>query len=489
MLLRMIYDDRLAAAAYLIGCQKTGEAIVVDPERDVERYVDLAASHKLRIVGVAETHIHADFLSGARELAERTGATLYLSGEGAPDWTYAWLDARQGGGIYDHRLLHDADTFSIGNIDFTVVHTPGHTPEHICFLVTDRGSGADDPMGILSGDFVFVGDLGRPDLLETAAGLKGVKESAARQLHASATAFLALPAHLQVWPAHGAGSACGKALGAVPQSTVGYEARHNAALRLADDQNAFVASILEGQPEPPMYFARMKRDNRDGPAILGELPTPRTIDATALASLDRATVIDTRPWPEFRAGHLPGSLNAPLDAMFMNVVGSYVDPERDVCIIATDALVDDLVRALVRIGIDRVAFHATPETLARALEHTEPATIPEIDAPAARAEHEKGRVVLDVRGASEHDAGHVPGARHVAYTRLPEHLDELPADAPIVVHCALGGRSARAAAYLAARGFDVTNLAGGFTAWRASGAPVEQGPATNTERDLSTSNG
>ena len=477
MLFRLVYDDVLAAATYLIGCQKTGEAIIFDPERDVDRYIELAESHGLRIVAISETHIHADFLSGSRELAERIGAHLYLSDNGGPDWSYTWLDKKTGGGSYDHTLLKHNDTFSVGNIEFRALHTPGHTPEHLCFLVTDRGSGADEPMGIISGDFVFVGDLGRPDLLETAAGIQGVKESSARLLHESALKFLDLPEHLQVWPAHGAGSACGKALGAVPQSTVGYEIRHNPALKLAPDQGAFVESILEGQPEPPMYFARMKHDNRDGPAVLGALPTPATIDAANLLELDDVTVIDARPWPAFRDGHLPGSISAPPEDLLANVVGSYVDPDQDICLIAPHAMVDHLVRVLVRIGIDRIKYHATPEELDKALAQTTPAISREVNVAAAQQARDRGDLILDVRSAGEHAAGHVPGSVNIAYTRLPDRLDELPGDKTILIHCATGVRSARATAYLQTQGYDAVNVAGGFVAWSAAGAPVERAHA------------
>ena len=217
MFMRMIYDEKLAQAAYLLGCQRTGEAIVIDPERDVDRYVDLAAENGLRIVATAETHIHADFLSGSRELAEQVNAKVYVSDEGDADWKYQWLDG------YEHQLLRDGDTFSVGNIDFQVMHTPGHTPEHIAFVVTDRGGGATEPIAIATGDFVFVGDLGRPDLLETAAGQAGAMEPSARRLYKTVGRLADIPDFVQVWPAHGAGSACGKALGAVPMSTVGYE--------------------------------------------------------------------------------------------------------------------------------------------------------------------------------------------------------------------------------------------------------------------------
>jgi hydroxyacylglutathione hydrolase len=213
MFLRMIYDDALAQAAYLIGCQRSGEAVIIDPQRDVDRYLDLAARHNLRITAAAETHIHADFLSGVRQLcAQDTDITAILPGEGGDDWTHTWP---QRDGCACTRV-RDNDEFTVGNIHFRVIHTPGHTPEHVAYVVTDRGSGADTPMGVITGDFVFVGDLGRPDLLETAAGHAGTMRDGAEQLARSAERFAHLPEHLQVWPGHGAGSACGKALGAVP---------------------------------------------------------------------------------------------------------------------------------------------------------------------------------------------------------------------------------------------------------------------------------
>lgn len=474
MFLRMLYDDRLAQAAYLIGCQKTGEAIVIDPERDVDRYTDLAEANNLRIVAAAETHIHADFLSGARELAERTGCRVYLPGEGGPDWTYGWLDKKAGGGSYDATLLSDGDTFAIGGIEFRTHHTPGHTPEHVMFAITDRGSGATDPIGLATGDFVFVGDLGRPDLLEAAAGQKGVKEGFARELHTSAERFLELPDYLQVWPAHGAGSACGKALGAVPSSTVGYERRFNTALAHAGNAPRFVNAILEGQPAPPLYFARMKEQNRDGVPLLGNLPQPRRLDPDALGALDgRAiAIVDTRPWPDFRDGHLPGALWSPTNVQFPMVTGSYIDPAEEIVLICEERNLDDLVRTLVRIGLDRVTGYATPDTVAacRSLE-----TTPEITAPdlaASLGSGDEGPAVLDARNEHEHAEGAIEGSINIAHTRLMPRVDELPADQPIVCHCRSGVRSAAATAFLRRRGLDVTNLAGGFIAWEKSGGPV-----------------
>jgi hydroxyacylglutathione hydrolase len=273
MLFRQIFDPKLAQYAYLVGCQKTKEALLIDPERDVDQYVAIAAGEGLTITAVAETHIHADFLSGAREMAERHGARLYLSDEGAADgWTSKWAK----GGDYDVTFLHHGDSFTVGNIEITAIHTPGHTPEHLSFQIVDHGGGASEPMGLVTGDFVFVGDLGRPDLLESAAGVEHAMRPSAEKLFASARDFLDYEDFLQVWPGHGAGSACGKALGAVPQTTVGYEKRYNPMLDAARrGQEAFVDAILDGQPEPPLYFARMKQLNRDGVPLLDGLPRPR----------------------------------------------------------------------------------------------------------------------------------------------------------------------------------------------------------------------
>jgi hydroxyacylglutathione hydrolase len=221
MLIKRFYDDKLAQASYLVGCAATGEALVVDPNRDVEQFVEAAEREGMRITHITETHIHADFVSGARELAERTGGTLYLSAEGGDQWQYEFA------GDADAVLLKDGDSFRVGNVQIDVLHTPGHTPEHLSFVVTDT-AGADRPMGVFTGDFIFVGDVGRPDLLERAAKYAGTMEEGARVLYGSLQKFkTALPDYVQLWPGHGAGSACGKALGAVPQTTLGYEKLFN----------------------------------------------------------------------------------------------------------------------------------------------------------------------------------------------------------------------------------------------------------------------
>ena len=473
MLLRQIFDPQLAQYAYLIGCQQTGEALIIDPERDVDRYIRLAQQEGLRITAVAETHIHADFLSGGRELAEGHGAHLYVSDEGGPDWRYEWVleaAAEKGSDLpYEVTFLKDGDRFWIGKIEITAVHTPGHTPEHLSFLVTDHGGGATQPMGIATGDFVFVGDLGRPDLLESAAGIAGQQEPSARKLYASVGRFLDLPDFLQVWPAHGAGSACGKALGAVPTSTVGYERRHNAAIDATRrGEDAFVDSILDGQPEPPLYFATMKKLNKEGAAVLGGLPHPTLLQASEVkAALDAprgdaaggkggTVVIDTRlDRDAFMVGHLKGSLFAPLNNSFPTVVGSFVRPEQRIILVADEDDVDSAVRSLIRIGFDRVVGYVPPEVLHDEALEDRLVSTPKADFSEVPDDPRDGATVLDVRGASEYRAGHLVGALNVAHTRLLDRLDEVPEDGRIYVHCRRGARAAVSSALLEREGRDV----------------------------------
>lgn len=473
MFFRMLYDTKLAQASYLIGCQKTGEAMVIDPQRDVDRYIETAAAEGLRLVAATETHIHADFLSGVRELAER-GIHAYLSHEGGRDWEYQWLEEKAGVGNYAFTLLKDGDTFAIGNIEFQAVHTQGHTPEHMSFLITDRGGGIDAPMGIATGDFVFVGDVGRPDLLETAAGVAGAKETSARALFQSVQQFQTLPDYLQLWPGHGSGSACGKALGAVPQSTVGYEKRFNPAVALASNEKSFVESVLHGQPAPPLYFARMKKENRDGPPLLGKIPRPRPIPDDQLADFPqkKAVILDTRPWSDFVQGHLEGALFTPLNKAFTTVAGSYVMPDTDIYLVVEENRVREAVTDLIRIGLDRVVGHVSPDRLLSQPEllvstpHRPMVDIKEMAGPTA--------VILDVRNTVEFAAGHLPDALNVAHTRLLAHLDDLPRDKSILVHCQSGVRSCYATALLERHGFDAVQMDGGFLDWQEVSGKVVQ---------------
>ncbi len=473
MFFRQIFDPRLAQYSYLIGCQATGEAIVVDPMRDVDGIIDIAAREGLRLVATVETHVHADYLSGAREIAERTGCTVYASAEGGADWQFEWLT----GGAYVHKLLHHGDHFMIGNIRFDALHTPGHTPEHMCFLVTDTPSGAPIPLGLLSGDFVFVGDLGRPDLLETAAGQTGTMDGSARSLFRSLEKFRALNPSVQVWPGHGAGSACGKALGAVPMSTVGYELASNRWLAPGTREDDFVAYILDGQPEPPLYFARMKRDNRRGPRVLGRLPQPRRVHLGKLSDLAHATgvaVLDTRPWSAYAQSHLPGSLFTPLNRAFNTIAGSYVPEKMPIYLIVEESRVREAVVDLIHVGLDDIVGYATPEMF---LEHArgsgKTASMEEIDVDALEREIAAGAFLLDVRNASEiAEGGRIPGAHNIAYTRLLDRIAEVPKKQRVVVYCQTGSRSMYAAGLLDRFGYRAGNVPGGILAWQEKGGAV-----------------
>jgi hydroxyacylglutathione hydrolase len=470
MFFQRFYDDRLAQASYLIGCQARGTAIVIDPARDIEPYLEAAAAKSLAIEAVTETHIHADFVSGLRELAAATGARMYLSGCGPPEWQYA---SRTDPKVI---VLQDRDRIQVGNVTITAVHTPGHTPEHLCFLVTD-GAATDQPMGIVTGDFVFVGDVGRPDLLEKAARIANTAEAGARQLWTSLSWFKTLPDHLQVWPGHGAGSACGKGLGAMPQSTVGYERRVNWAFG-AETEDEFVRQVLAGQPEPPRYFGRMKQVNRDGPAILGQRALPPVLSADRLvAALRDGVVTDVRPTADFARRHLPGTLNVPLGKNFPTYAGSLLPYDRDLYFVLPDpgaGFVSTLATSLGSIGFDRAAGVFGPEVydawsvLGRPFGSIGQVTPAEL-------KRNGRRLIVDVRNTSEWDEGHVPGASLIPLPQLVERLDEIPRDADVVVHCQGGGRSSIAASVLKRAGVErVANLTGGFSAWVDDGGAVEK---------------
>lgn len=461
MLLRQIFDPALAQYSYLIGCQRSGTALVIDPERDIDRYVALAAANDLKITAVAETHIHADFVSGARQLAQDPSIHLYLSDLGGPDWTYQWSKGRP-----NVTLLRDGDSFRIGNIEIVALHTPGHTPEHISFLIIDHGGGADEPVAVVTGDFLFVGDVGRPDLLESAAGVQGVMEPSARLLQEMLSSkFRKLPEFVQVLPGHGAGSACGKALGAIPTSTLGYERRFNRPFIQADEDPAgFVQDILTGQPEPPPYFATMKRVNRDGVAVTREIPlgTHLSPDAFAAAAADGAKVLDARANRDsFSAAHFPGSILAPHPGpLFSVAAGSYTgENDRTLLVVEREEDVEELARQLYRIGLDGLNGWATVAELEAAglLTGSQP-KIDFTDFDAERAASEG--VILDVRTTLEFAQGHVANAISIPYTRLLPRLDEVPRNRRLFVHCGSGRRAALASSFLRSRGYDAVHVDG-----------------------------
>lgn len=467
---QQFYDHDLAQGSYLIGCQASGEAVVVDPRRDVRVYLEAAAAEGLRIVAVTDTHIHADYVSGARELAAAAGAELYLSDEGGPDWRYA----------FDHRGLTHGSVIRVGNVTLEALHTPGHTPEHLALLVTD-GARSALPSHLLSGDFVFVGDVGRPDLLDAVAGGAGTRFEGARRLFASLRdRFLTLPDHVQVWPGHGAGSACGKALGAVASSTVGFERLTAwwAPYLAAGDEAGFTTALLEGQPDAPTYFGRMKRVNRDGPPVLGDRGPLRRLSSGELRGrVNRDLVlVDTRTVAEQRSGSVAGALAVPGGASFATYAAWVIDPDvetREIVLLATGAEhARALSERLTRVGIDGARGYLT------SVEGLEVAPLPLLRPEGGDAL--AGADVLDVRTASEHAAKHLPGARQIAAGNVLARLQELPRGRRLVVHCQGGGRAAAVASALRNRGFaNVVELDGSLDVWleRVGHAPGGAAPS------------
>lgn len=470
MLLRYFYDEKLAQASYLVGCVATGEALVVDPARNILPYLRAAEKEGLRITHVTETHIHADFVSGSRELAAVTGATIYLSDMGDANWKYAYADEP------NVILVREGDRWMVGNIQVEVMHTPGHTPEHISFLITDT-AGADKPMGIFTGDFLFVGDVGRPDLLEEAAGYKGTKEAGARQQFRTVQRFKALPDYLQIWPGHGAGSACGKALGAIPSTTLGYEKLFNPAFQF-EQEDAFVAWLLDGQPEPPKYFAQMKKINKLGPPLTSSLPTPVNYDRATLDAIieDGGQVFDLRNRGQFAAAHVPGTINVPADNnSFVTYLGWLVDYERPVYILLPSVDSErQILTDLRSIGIDYVPGYFSPDVLAHRTQALPVITAREL----AKRLPQNNILILDVRNKAEYAERHIVGARHIPLGYLPDQLETLPRDRTIVTHCATGYRSQIAASLLEAAGFEnVIALNEGTECW-SKFLPTESGVRT-----------
>lgn len=461
MLLRYFYDEKLAHASYMVGCQRTGEAVVVDPMRNIEPYVELAKKEGMEIVGALETHIHADFVAGSRELADRFGTTLYISDEGDENWKYQNLE-----GI-SHQLLKDGDQFKIGNLHFETMHTPGHTPESISFLLTDIGGGANKPMGIFTGDFVFVGDIGRPDLLEKAAGIIGTADAGAKVMFKSIERFKTLPDYLQVWPAHGAGSACGKALGAVPSTTVGYEKQFNWAMHF-DNEADFVAALLEGQPEPPYYFAVMKSVNKVGIELIKNLPEVKLVESYEQVKqliADGNQVLDTRPAADYAKGFIAGTVNIPFNNSITNWAGWIVNYNEPLYLLAKPEQMKELLIALRSIGIDNVLGYAdVDQVIAQAdtletYEHVTPLEAKEMLASDDVA-------LIDVRNLTEFNEGHIESAKHIMVGTLKNRLGEVPTDKKVIVQCQAGARSAIAMSLLKAKGFDnVVNMTGGYSQW------------------------
>ncbi|MEV1093406.1 rhodanese-like domain-containing protein [Streptomyces microflavus] len=456
------YLDCLSHASYLVGDRTTGWAVVIDPQRDVSGYLSTAGRHGLTIERVIETHVHADFLSGHLELAERTGARISYGSAAAI--------------AFETDPLHDGMHLSLGTVDLEVLHTPGHTPESICVVVREH---ADDPIpyGVLTGDTLFIGDVGRPDLFN-ASGLSA--EDMARALYRSTRErLLTLPDDTRVYPAHGAGSACGKTLSTELNCTIGNQRRRNYALAdMTEDE--FVSIVTDGQPTAPAYFAFTSARNRQARPVLDEdAPVPAlALDAVLEARAGGATVLDTRDPEPFASAHLPGAVNIPLGGRFAEITGQVLDARDRIILCGDPGTAPEARNRLSRIGFDRVlgALSTTVEAVDE--EHLVTAVRVEADALAARiAQGADGSVLVDVRGPDEvRDTGTIPGARVIPLPELIARLGELPAGESLTVLCASGNRSSVAASVLRARGFDTTDLRGGFSAWHGQVASTGSTP-------------
>jgi hydroxyacylglutathione hydrolase len=463
MLLERFEDKGLSHYSYAVGCEGSGEIAIVDPRRDVDIYLDFAHARNLRIVAVLETHIHADFAAGTKALAEATGAEV-------------WASAYDEGELYEtafhHRPVREGDSLTLGKTRMEALHTPGHTPEHLAYLVYDLARAPKVPQLMLSGDFLFVGSLGRPDLIGEDA-----KVALAGKLHDSVTVKLkGLPDGLEVHPAHGAGSMCGSGMSVRPMSTLGFERLANPYLRKDLTRERFIAEILGHVPPFPPYYKRMKVLNSRGADAFDASRELDGLTARDIRSkLDTGhVVVDLRDQLAFGAGHIPGAFGIGSAGSFSTWAAWVVPYETPILLVgARHENFDDAVRALARVGLDDVQGY-----LDGGMEKWIAAGFPTAHirmlTPAEFADETDGMHIIDVRTADEFKAGHVGGAHHVMGGFLADRLAELPRDRPIALVCGTGYRSTVASSVLERAGFDdVVNITGGMTAWRQAGLKVE----------------
>ena len=466
MQVRQFRIEGLGHLSALVADDVAGVAAVVDPRRDVDAYLDAARELDVRITHVVETHLHNDYVSGGRELAALTGAR-HVIGAGAQL-------------AYQHGPVRDGESFDVGALRFTALDTPGHTPEHVAYAVADTARG-DDPALLFSGGSLLVGAVGRTDLL----GEEHAHAYAEQMHHTIRDVVMGHEDHVVVHPTHGAGSLCATGIASTPTTTIGYERRHNALVGIADVE-AFAKRLLRGQPAVPRYFARMRPTNQAGPALLGpRVPEPRPLSLHAVRSAVAAgaLLLDLRQPADHSVAHAVGSQNVPIGPSFGTWLGWVVDPERElVLILQRPEDWDEAIRQALRIGAEgkilghlRGGFGTWAEG-GEPIQATGRLNVDELAARIERTAPDDRPLVIDVRQAGEYESGHIPGSIHITAGSLPDRLDELPRDHPIVTICAAGLRAGVAASVLRSAGFDdVSWVASGVPAWRAQGHPTVRG--------------
>lgn len=445
MFFKQLYDSKLSQTSYFVGCQQTNQAVIIDPSRVLDAYIEVAEDEGFKITHAAETHIHADFASGLRDAARKLGTTIYVSDEGSEDWKYQNVPE-------ETVFLKDGDVINVGNVELKVIHTPGHTPESISFVLTDKGAGSSTPMGMFTGDFIFVGDVGRPDLLEETTDVAGATEEGAKQMYDSIQKVRDYPDLMQLWPGHGAGSPCGKSLGAVPLSTLGYE-KQNTWVFSVEDKDTFINELTSEQPEPPNYFGQMKKVNKEGlPEFNIKEITVDTPDELI------GQVFDLRSFEAFAKGFKNGSINIPYNRKFLSFAGWFIDYNKPMTVIADPKISKELQEDLASIGYDKLELIVPADEAGRYFNDSYENVSPETFARDYKNGH-----VLDVRTTAEYEENNIDGAVLTHYGRLLKK--ELPFDKQdkIYVHCKSGVRSSIALSALKAMGYDnATNVEQGF---------------------------
>jgi hydroxyacylglutathione hydrolase len=458
LVLEQVKTPGLAQLSYVVGDDAAGVAAVIDPRRDVEIYLQRSRELGLRLTHAIETHIHADFVSGSHELQARLG--IPIVGGQSDDYQF------------DYQPLQEGDTLTLGKITLQALHTPGHTPEHISLLITDAQQG-QDPFALFTGDFVFNLDVGRPDLLG-----HGTEQKLARQLHESLFhKLIPLGDRFEIYPCHGAGSACGKSIGDRTQSTIGNERLFNPAFqqRTADE---FADWLLGDMPEPPRHYARLKKVNAKGAPVRGCLQAPSSLSVEAFRARmeqPQTVVLDTRSMLAFGGGHIPGAVNIGLGSGFPNWVGQIIDPEHAILLVTEGPeTLQQATEHLFRIGYDNVVGYLhngmmSWQTAGLPLERMIQMTVTELSAQLERAD----MTILDVRSDQEFAKGDIPHAEHIYLPHLEENLDRLNRSQTIATYCGSGYRAAIAASLLQKHGFtSVFNIPGSWKAWKASDYPV-----------------